>query len=196
MLLVLLLAFYECIWNCFTYLTVSVVCALWLGFTLAKNKERKKKEKKRQRLQKELRCPNHPCNQAGSLSLSGVPQAVTQRGCTSRLEIREDRRVLPVQIWNQGGTQPPLAPALSCSRGSASAASKGGQLLLCKLPPLPLAFLQCANTFGAPAGPSACADFYAVWTIKHLDSQAVHFGELDLIYCVLASVTDLEVFLC
>lgn len=73
-----------------------MVCALWLGFTLAKNKEREKKKK----------CKDYRRSFGVQIifatgqeaSLSGMPQAVTQRAYTSRLEIREDHRVLPVQI--------------------------------------------------------------------------------------------------
>lgn len=47
-------------------LTASTAWVLWLGFTEVKTKGKKKKKK--QRLEKELWCPNHPCNWAGSPS--------------------------------------------------------------------------------------------------------------------------------
>lgn len=72
-----------------------MVCALWLGFTLAKNKEREKKKSKDYRRSFGVQIIFATGQEA---SLSGMPQAVTQGACTSHLEIREDHRVLPVQI--------------------------------------------------------------------------------------------------
>lgn len=199
MLSELLLTSCECIWNCAMYLTkssltASAVWALWLGFTVAKTKHGGWGGKCRRSFGVQIILAT-----GQEVPLSGTPQAVMQRACTSRLEIRKEHRVLPVQIWNWRGQfqwpEPPLAPAPSCGRGSARTASERGRRPLCKFSPLPPAFLQYVNTFGAPAGPSTCTDFYTVWTIKHLDNQTVPSGKLDLVCYVLAWVTDLEVFL-